>query len=106
MLLQSHAGEIHMLPALPRAWKRGRVRGLRARGGFEVDISWDDGVLTNAVIRSHLGGKCQIRYDVPIIIKGRDIFLENNEKGTITFDTDIGQNYIISRNKMLSPKIL
>jgi alpha-L-fucosidase 2 len=62
MLLQSHAGEIDLLPALPSKWPCGHVAGLRARGGFEVDITWDKGVLVKARITPTRDGKCRIRY--------------------------------------------
>lgn len=62
MLMQSRPGEIEMLPALPGAWPSGRVTGLRARGGFEVDVTWKEGKLVEAAVRSTHGGSTQLRY--------------------------------------------
>jgi alpha-L-fucosidase 2 len=92
MLLQSHLVErrnlhsqarrdseiriLDLLPALPRAWPNGSVRGLRARGGFEVDIDWQDGGVSRAVIRSERGGACRVRHggvtrDVEVVPGGQ-----------------------------------
>ncbi len=70
MLLQSHDGFVHLLPALPDAWGEGSVSGLRARGGFEVSMSWKDGGVTEATFVSDRGGNLRIRSSVPLSGKG------------------------------------
>jgi alpha-L-fucosidase 2 len=63
MLVQSDKDVIYLLPALPDAWKQGKVTGLRARGGFVVSMIWNDGKLTSATIRSDQGESCRVRYN-------------------------------------------
>ncbi len=61
MLLHDHAGELSLLPALPDQWAEGEVKGLRARGVFEIDMEWSDGQLDTATIHSATGGECRVR---------------------------------------------
>lgn len=62
MLLQSHAGSVDLLPALPAAWKEGSVRGMRARGGFEVSFAWKDGKLTEGMVKATRAGTLKLKY--------------------------------------------
>ena len=80
MLLQSHMGFIHLLPALPDVWHEGKLTGVCARGNFVVDLYWKDNNLTRAVIHSRSGGPCSVRY------KGQ----------LLTFDTQRDQKYTLS----------
>lgn len=85
MLLQSHTGEIELLPALPTAWPNGSVKGLCARGAFEVDICWENGKLKRATVRSKGGRSCKIRYG------DKTIEIELPPGQSIALDGDLDQ---------------
>lgn len=82
MLLQSHAGEVSLLPALPQEWDCGNVRGLRARGGYEISIRWEAGKLTQAGIRASQSGVCTLRTRTAArVLSGQ---------GTVVCETKVG----------------
>lgn len=70
MLMQSYDGFIYLLPALPDQWQQGSVKGIIARGGFELDITWENGKLTQVAVLSHKGGNCRLRSRTPLHGKG------------------------------------
>ncbi|MBW5445184.1 glycoside hydrolase family 95 protein [Cohnella sp. CFH 77786] len=98
MLLQSHAGELQLLPALPKAWSTGSVTGLRARGGFTADIAWENGMLTEAVISSEVGGPCTVRVRERVLITndGAAVEVETTREGSHRFHAEAGAVYRIT----------
>ena len=89
MLMQSHDGAIHLLPALPDVWKNGSISGLRARGGFDiVSMEWKEGKVSKLVIKSNLGGNCRLR--IPNALRGHSITLKiaEGKNSNIFYESD------------------
>jgi alpha-L-fucosidase 2 len=96
MLLQSHLNELHLLPALPDAWKEGSIKGLKARGNFEVDINWKNHQLLSAAVSSRSGDSCKIRTAAPVNVTGVAAKSVADANGYVTlFNTVKGRTYTI-----------
>lgn len=99
MLLQSHGGTLRLLPALPSAWSEGEVRGLRARGGFEVAMTWRDGRLAEARVLSRFGHRCRVQCGARVAVssRGEPVPVERPAAGVVIFPTVRGEVYFLSR---------
>lgn len=103
MMLQSHLNELHLLPALPTSWAEGDIKGLCARGGFEIDMRWTNNKLVEADIYSKNGNTCVLRTDIPITVKGADAETRKIEKNNktyyiTTFSTQKGKSYKLTNS--------
>ena len=97
MLLQSHEDAIALVPVLPAAWRTGSVRGLRARGGFEIDLRWSDRRMVEATVRSTRGGVCRIRWPETLVVSSasRAIAVRRVDPDVAQFDTVAGASYTL-----------
>jgi alpha-L-fucosidase 2 len=101
MLLQSQSGEIKILPALPAAWPDGRVTGLRARGGDEVDIEWRAGKAAKAELRATVDGQQKLRAPAgqkiaTVMSAGAPVAATAQADGTTAFMAKAGQRYVVA----------
>ncbi|MFC7195393.1 glycoside hydrolase family 95-like protein [Halosimplex aquaticum] len=99
-LVGSHGSELRLLPALPEGWEDGAVSGLRARGGFEVDLAWSDGRLDEATVRAERDGPCRVRVPEAGIDRvetadGTPVEIER-ENGVLAFEASAGETYALA----------
>ncbi|MEN8117716.1 MAG: glycoside hydrolase family 95 protein [Bacteroidota bacterium] len=97
MLLQSHLGEINLIPGLPKNWSSGSVKGVVTRGNFTIDMEWEQSKLTRAVIRSGKGTRCKLRTVTPVSVSHNGKVIEpiKEKDGSLSFPTKAGESYIV-----------
>ncbi|MDR1674864.1 MAG: glycoside hydrolase N-terminal domain-containing protein, partial [Tannerella sp.] len=101
MLMQSHSGEISLLPALPEQWKTGAVKGLRARGGYEIDIAWKDGKLSKASLKANYDKTCRLRTKTPVSVweGNKEVPCSSSGENFVEFEAKSGKTYRIKARK-------
>ncbi|MCA5004629.1 glycoside hydrolase family 95 protein [Sphingobacterium bovistauri] len=99
MLIQSHDGAVHVLPALPSAWKKGSVQGIKARGGFEIDMQWSDALVNTLKVKSVIGGNLRLRSYVPL--KGKGLKVAKGMNKNILLNREIGATALVSNQANL-----
>ena len=104
MLIQSYDGFIYLLPSLPTIWKNGEIKGLVARGGFEIDIEWSNGKVEKVTIHSRNGGNCRLRSQ--IALKGKGLRKAKGENKNPFFAVPANTKILINENAKLNPVIL
>ncbi|MNL40114.1 hypothetical protein D3C87_1624360 [compost metagenome] len=103
MMLQSHDGAIHLLPAIPDNWPTGEITGLVARGGFVLDMAWKNNKLIRLKVKSKIGGKCRLRINKNMELKNRDLQLAKGLNTNPFYETPQVKAPIISSQAKLKP---
>jgi alpha-L-fucosidase 2 len=94
MLIQSHEGYINLLPALPKEWASGKLSGIKARGGYEISMDWNNGKINSAAVYSSAGGKIRIKSGgLSVYLNGKKINFVKNNNGITEFETVPGKTY-------------
>lgn len=102
MLLQSQNEEIDLLPAIPKEWKDGEVKGIKARGDFEISMKWKDHNLVSSSVKSLSGGICKVKTKVPMKVSGSQVKPQRTAQGyLVEFNTEKGKIYRLSPVKGL-----
>ena len=101
MLLQSHAGEIHLLPALPIVWSTGHFSGLRARGGVQVSLTWQDGRATAGELKATASGRHRVRPPrgqriASVRVGDQPVTTETDQEGVVTLSMRNGMTYTLA----------